>query len=117
MCQLCYIVSPSLFPTNLLPSKHHLLVLFALSDNVVMLCYDMLCYIWYCYSGRSVHYVAPTMQIYTRAIANVIIAEGQLGFKQLAQGYICSPGNDPSRGPWALLSEFHLINVPNISTT
>ena len=41
----------------------------------------------------------------------------ELRLKQLAQGCTCAPGNNPSRGPWALLSEFHHINAPHISVT
>ena len=54
---------------------------------------------------------------YTHTMAIVIIAEEKLGLKQLAQGYTCAPGNNPSRGPWAKLIDFHLINAPHISVT
>ena len=48
---------------------------------------------------------------YTRPIAIMNMAEGKLGWKQLAQG--CT-WNNPSRETWALLSEFHLINASDI---
>ena len=80
----------------------------------VMLCY-MLCYIWHRYSGRSVHYVAPTIEILHPCHSYRDHDREELGLKQLAQGCTCAPGNNPSRGPWALLSEFHLINAPHIS--
>ena len=53
----------------------------------------------------------------TRAVAIVIMAEGKLDVKKLTQGCTCAPGNIPSRGPWALLSEFHKINATYISVT
>ena len=36
----------------------------------------------------------------THIIAMVIMTEGKLGLKQLAQGCTCAPGNTPSQGPW-----------------
>ena len=52
---------------------------------------------------------------YTHATAIVIIGEVKLGLKQLAQRFTCAPGNNPTREPWALLSEFYLTNAPHIS--
>ena len=79
-----------------------------------LLCYVVLCYVIYGIATADAlsitqHQLSRT---YTYAIAIVIMAEGKLGLKQLAQGCTCAPGNNPSRGPWALLSEFHLINAP-----
>ena len=81
-----------------------------------MLCYVMLYLVslqrTFC-PLRSTNYPKS----YNRVIAIAIMTEGKPGLKQLAQGCACAPGNNPSLGPWALLSDFHVINAPHISVT
>ena len=60
-------------------------------------------------SLRSIKY----SRSYTRAIAIVIMANGGWvsNILPVLQVALCTPGNTPSRGPWALLVEFLLTNA------
>ena len=77
----------------------------------------MSCHMSYRYSGWTVHYVAPCMKILDPCHSYRDHGGGEARSEKLAKYCTYAPGNNPSRGPWALLSEFHLITAPNISVT